>query len=307
MNHLPNEIIFKIFENLHFQTLIKCRLVCKRWFSIVAKIKIKELILNFKFNLPENSFWYSTDRLLNVENRIFENNLNFLNLNLFNFEKLELLKVGDKLVCNNHIKMKPKFDFKLLNQIQSLVHLEIPDVFLEIDKEEILSLPNLKVIYIGQVHFGTLILNTPNLEIFASHFGLIRIELLYPEQIIQLQLRFYQNGLRRFKNLKILKIYEPELINQFRNIFRQLSNLEELHLIGLMDDFIDYDVTCKIIDHLLRQKQNLTDRDLRLFFLDHLLDDDKRFESYGFDNQYCTVFGTIENFDHSETDDYFDE
>jgi hypothetical protein len=121
--------------------------------------------------------------------------------------------------------LRPKFDLNQLNLFKKVIKLSICIRFTIQDFS--LNLPHLKFLYIRCDATKNVIVNCP--KIIKLHYyynrykGSSDIETKHPEKIIQLETNLDGDKIECFKNVKILKTSNYNLLNE-----RTLSNLHQL-------------------------------------------------------------------------------
>lgn len=64
LNNLPPELLLRIFAEIEpIKQIVTCKLVCKRWHSILTNLRLKSLVISGKLNLSNNKWWYSYDNV----------------------------------------------------------------------------------------------------------------------------------------------------------------------------------------------------------------------------------------------------
>lgn len=231
------------------------------------------------------------------------NNFDLREIHLIPFELTELkrLKICRSFECfdveaNRRRRLFNKFYINRLNQFVQLEVLELPSIALV--KDERLSLPALKALFIVAIddirqQNAKLILNTPKLNRLTCLLNLNRLNVLYPKSIRQLHLSLDADDLERFENVERFVSDFPQSI---RDAFDQLPNLKQLDLVKNADFFSYYNEVKLIMNQLIERKRLAKRDELKIYFLDTLLDD-RPFEDCVSPNDY-DVF-EIDNDDSS--------
>ena len=237
---LPPEMICVIMKNLNLNDLIQCKLLSKRWYSIVNEsIKMIKLIVRTdekikRKNLNEYlidvhySRWFYSNELVNSDLHICELNLFQLNLKRKILSNLKYLKINEI----------PKFDFNQLNLLTQLIHLEINCYLGEVHiKLNLLELEILKIFFNSSCHLT--IEECPKLKILYYDYEEdenFRLIMKYPESIKDLEAPFYGSELTQFKNVEYLKCgWNFDQINE-----NTLSKLKKLKVIYFDVSFKDF-------------------------------------------------------------------
>ena len=194
---------------------------------------------------------------------------------------------------------KLRMHFDILNSLVGLRHLELQTVW--VVGEEVLSLPNLKVCFVGRIDAGRFTLEAPKLKFFGTSSSLTHINICHPEVIEQLQIAHEEKGLERFWRLKVLK-FDNLKLSWLVNVFQWFPLLEELVLTYPKVQIWqwEYQQTCRDMNRLIKQLVDY--RSVKIYFFDNLLDN-REFEEYEFDLIYPDVFRYRLLYDRS-FDDY---
>ena len=104
INDLPVELIEQIFEFVAISDLFNLRLTCKKMQTIIAHVKIKELV--FDADGAKKVYYHTNRPKVNVINvQRYSSKLNLLQSQSFNLKHLERLSIdsldGDKFVIEN--------------------------------------------------------------------------------------------------------------------------------------------------------------------------------------------------------------
>ena len=305
MDYLPDEILFfHIFSQLGIQSLVRCRLVCKRFRFWIDRIFLKELAFD-NMRKKKQIYWFDTGAPIAAEHVLYRFDLKRMFEIPFNLDRLR------RLCLNCHVKTDEQRDtgsinylkICMLNEFVRLEYLSIQSV--HVAYEEILSLPNLKALDIFEITIhdpfnpfnglaactlpvNNLVLQAPRLSVLNCEIGLDHLSVLSAESVRELSIGDKQADLSAYRCCEVFKCDWPHSLND--QILQQLPNLKRLHLDEDESELFDYKETGRIMDALLYQKKRLKRRDLAVYFLDHLLEDEKRFDDYQFDLIYSDVF-----------------
>lgn len=168
IDQLPYLCLRKIFSFLELRDLSNCRAVNRLFKAYAEERTVGQLVVSDEgarcSDRDEN--WYQTDRPIQRQNSISRNA--FVTMKSSPSELKQQMKQQLKFLHIHLEKPSASFDFRLLNTLKALVHLEIK---LEIkrDKPVTLSLPNLKVLDVrfhGRLD-SSFVLETPKLEVLA--------------------------------------------------------------------------------------------------------------------------------------------
>ena len=189
MTDLPIELWHLIFDHLQLVDLSSCAQVCKTIYLAVKAYRIREIAFT-----PGIDLWFHhvSD---NYKHRVYFRNASILRRSSFCFDHLKRLKIG---------RLSPIYNLNEINQFSRLEKLDIDLKFYENEKSMILSLVNLKVLYLFMSdHLPYLELDTPRLtEIYT--FSLKKLEFIYPESVRCIHTFFHDGKLSMFRNLEYL-------------------------------------------------------------------------------------------------------
>ena len=123
-----------------------------------------------------------------------------------------------------------------------------------------------------------MLFNVPKLQTLACVIGLEKLRLLRPQTVRHLRIGLNEGvNLATYEAVEDFRVDRPSSID--RQIVRQLPKLAEFHLEEDESQGLDYAETADIMN-----------RDLKVYFLEHLLDEHRRFEDYQFSSLYVGVF-----------------
>ena len=216
---------------------------------------------------------------------LFKGDLNFFQNIPFNCNQLKRLKVYG---FNSEI-------LKVINKLIYLEHLELFNMHPD-EMEMTLNLPILKILYIYYIISNRIskpiIIDAPMLKCF-SFFGNIStyFKFLKPGSITYLEVSCDKiSNLNEYASVEIFKMSWPSYIID-QNIIQQLPNLREFHLQQNVNCRFDYETVRIAMNHILEQKVVHGKHDLKVYFLQHLLEPvDKKFEDYDFRSKYNNHF-----------------
>lgn len=313
MNELPNELMCLIFNKLNLIDLFNnCRLVSKRWKVLIDSIKFQHLIISdfnisFYFYLPSKPINPNHIKFINDEDLdldpdsyplldLYLDKLLYLDLNLIlnsniiknNFIKLKYLKIDFKS------SLKLNLDLNNLNKFNDLEHLELVSACCK--ENSILKLPNLKFIYLNIYHYyyhSKLQIDTPKLVTVFISLSLSKIEFVHPESIEFLDEYCYVKNLNQIEDLnkfKNLKKYQVKIENLDFNINQDpLSKLPiDLQFFNFHYDIYWYNDKYSLnhlnnfINFILNDKINKKRKNLKIYFDNIELIENKSFDEYGF-------------------------
>lgn len=224
---LSDSILFKIFTNLDYFGLIKCRLICKVWRETIRnQFPIEDLIVIIK-QFPYNSDWWYSDDLFLIEHSLKRPKVHFVKCNLF--EKLKKLLIYNHPINSNKLE---QFDLECLNSLPNLEHFEIKNFHL-ISKCFQLNLTKLK-----RLRFNEVKIDRPNVTDNTNQN--IRIELYLPSldtfQFMNSSSQFFE--LFNFKCPSSIRIVECNHYYLQMNEFKNLERLFCRDLSDVSDDFL---------------------------------------------------------------------
>lgn len=268
INDLPVELIEQIFEFVAISDLFNLRLTCKKMQTIIAHVKIKELV--FDADGAKKVYYHTNRPKVNVINvQRYSSKLNLLQSQSFNLKHLERLSIdsldGDKFVIENLNKF-----------VSRLVQLEIHHCK---GCEGKLSLPNLSVLNLNTIYSSHLVLDAPKLSVLCCKINIDLLELPQPDCIKHLEIYAFKDKVFSFVNLECLKLDHADH-NDFRhffaqNILQKLSKLKEItfQMAEFEDEYFYY--TMESIRNLLNDKKKLG-RTLKISFKDRLILDEEQ-------------------------------
>lgn len=247
--------------------------VSKRWNSIARDFKIKELIFH-KYYYDQISNKWATGELYDQKMAISDLYVSKpLTLNTTFIQRLVI-----------YLDENQNFQLINLNKLQHLQHLELRNI--EQQGITFLNLPNLKILKCSIVHNCNLVFNTP---------ALTAVYMFASEKV-------------RFRNLPMLKLYKFDGELSYFRSFNRIKNVElfrmrynrNFHIIcfilanlNLKEVRWDYSLLANAIDReyfeewvarILKKRRNLNKSDVKIYIFDILLEDDKAFEEYEFEN-----------------------
>lgn len=264
-------ILNKCFFLILFYHLQK---VSKRFILWIDTIKPNELAINgllFKK-------YFHTDDAIDDGNSIENIDLSMFEKMKFDLSGLRRFKLG--LKSND----RPNLDWiqKLIEPMKRLDHLELACLKCEIK----LKLPDqIKKLYILCNEPHHMEIDCDSLEFFGFYGANMNVKLSNPTKLTHLYAYCNENydRLLDFKNIKILSIDYPLLILG-RNILQNFSNLKEFRFDRTKYIAFNYSVTERMMNQLLEQKRSMKSN-IKIYFDDQLIDDDKKFSDHGFNEQ----------------------
>lgn len=193
---LPPEMLCAVFGHLCLADLIRCKLVCKDWNTLIStSIRLTRLVVDRKRD-HRIHWYYSHEPVIAAE--LSEPNLFVAQLNRPILLGLKSLKVH----C-----LIDEFELKDLNLFTNLLRLEINH---ELASDLSLKLPKLEALFSDVYASGYLFtIVCPNLKTFhmADDDGLISMKIEHPESIVELKINLDEDSnLGQFKNLQRLII-----------------------------------------------------------------------------------------------------
>lgn len=235
---LPIEMWHSIFDHLSvLADLVACSRVDKKLYFAVKEYRIPEIAFIRPLTSGSNLFHSGPT---NHQYRVDLRKVSILKNPPFNFDYLKSLKIGQ-----SNIPKPPS----LIDDINRFVHLEELDlVNYELEKTRILSLANLRVLYVEHLWVyrdDCLKLNTPRLAKVCTS-GLNSLDFLYAESVRCIH-TFFSHGekLSTFPNLEYLTFTDSYIslgpLFRFQTI--SLSTLKKLKEI----DFYHH-------DHVFRER-----------------------------------------------------
>lgn len=301
MNYLPDEILLHIIDQLDIQTMVTCRLVCRRFRFWIDQTALEQLVFD---NMPKRKplYWFHTDRAIAAEAVLRNFNLKRILEIPFRLDRLRCLYLNCHLRTDEHRDTNSINYLKLctLNEFVRLEYLAIQTM--QIVYEEILSLPALKALDIFEITkpdtsqapgiytftVSNLVLDAPHLTLINCEFGLQHLLVLHAESVRELSVGDRQTALGAYTGCEVFRCDWPGAIH--KDLLEQLPALKRLHLNEDDSELFDYEETRRTLDGLMGQKRRLARNELNVYFLDSLLDENKRFDDYRFDTIYENVF-----------------
>lgn len=274
LNDLFDFLLLDIFELCDIKDLFNFRRVCKKWKSLVDRVKIDELV----YQNPEfvTNWYYINKPVKNVLEIGFESLFKsdpkyyLLESCRFGLKSLKRLRIDYPIVGG-------KFDLKHLNKFVELEHLEL------LNKHtygtHTLTLPKLKVFYLYNLRNGILTIDCPNLKVLNCRNGLEVTKIVHKKSIVHLDNYFFENGLRNFKGVEYLKIHDCMSFenNLKQNFLKHLPNLKELRIRFNKSFSTNFDKTKETLRDLIGEKKSLNKK-VNIYFEDALLTDTKQID-----------------------------
>lgn len=309
MNDLPNECLLRIFELVEpiEQIVLNCRLVCKRWYAVLSALRLKTLVIS-SASLPNSRWWYTYGQVncrhLIRSDQTLETIQLKLNQPLFDhLRSLFIYGVHDKCLLSSSLSK-----FRLLEQLE-VTYSQLKD---EAGAECVLSLRNLRILNLGDAINDRIVLDTPRLtcvKINLPHFE--KITFRFPERVRQFESLRYNEHIKSFVNLEVLKIKNINVLDD--DFLEAFGQLKELH----------FDTKKEIFYVLKHQKRVYRRNALKLFYFGVQMDDcipneelknsrhqinKKAIELFG-DNypRLATVLPFVHQIDYCDLEEYFDE
>lgn len=223
---LPIEMWHSIFDQLSaLADLAACAQVDKKFYFAVKEYRIREIAFNHLLPSGSNLFHSAPT---NHQYRVELRKVSILKNPPFNFDYLKRLKIGQSYKPN------------LIDDINRFVHLEELDIDLvnyEFEKTRILSLANLRVLYVHlSVHRGEVMpclkLNTPRLAKVCT-FRLELLDFLYAESVRCIHTFSHGQKLSTFPNLEYLTF--TDRYNSFGSSWFQRISLRTLKKLKEID------------------------------------------------------------------------
>ena len=255
MELLPNEIVLKIFKELPVEQTLICKLVNKRFYSIINDLmKLKSLIIIDNYYSDMLSKWfYDNEFIRDCKYKITGRRLGAIKFN------------SNQLILNQLKKLYITHRSLLIDTINCLDQLEVLEINcckLKGKGRLLIDLPNLKsfsFIYNNSTK-NPMIFNTPKLvKLEFSHNDYLDKHFNYPESIKEFYCCFIESFIKKFINLELLfceRFYFKE------DVLLKLKKLKELHF---NSDKLEGLVALK------RQKNRLNS-DVKIYFLGVNLD-----------------------------------
>lgn len=301
METLPDELTFMLFDRLDTSDLIRnCMLVCKKWRNLlIYKYKLKELIILGDRIWQNAHSWYFTCKPISIKKTIYCWELNnFKNSSYHNlfFDSPSFIRCFNGLKYLKTYLNEYGFNLEQFNKLPQLNHLEVDNQIYFKIKNVKLTLLNLKILKII-IHKGKLIVDSDKLEILCVN-DLRTLELVKPETVKYLELRFYDNT--NLAELTNLKVYKNRFINHFdKNVLNKASSsLKEMHLYSNLWVY-NFNSNKNIISSIMKQKEDLQ-RDVDVYFQGVKLGI-KKFDDYDDDFNYQSdLYILHKNQDHLE-------
>ena len=194
-------------------------------------------------NLPINEKWSFSYEQVNCRSSIINLDLNLIETQL---KRSIFSSLRSLFVCTTNLSYISSSFIETLNSLHQVERLELP--FILLNKKSTLSLLNLIVLSIKQVHGNLLRINTRNLQKLKIQSSLDNLDFVYLDKIKYLDCIEYESYLNRFLNLEYL--YVLNIINLDDDLLFNLIKLKEIHFEH--DHFAFYS--------LVNQKRILDDR-----------------------------------------------
>ena len=278
---LPDLCLQKVFAFLNVQDLVKCWAVNRLFKSYADRTQVTELAVrddkDFWYGYGRFGIWFQTDRIIDFQDSISPR--------AFVSAKSSPFKLHQQLKFL-HFCTRKSFDFKILNDLKQLVHLEFNAWHYTV------ALPNLKVLNIRCRE--SFVLNTPKLEVLQC-IWIGDIELKYPATIKRLEcdrVDFNHPNLTKLINLEALGCSLDETrLNEIPGRLSNWTGLKELHLkFNLIDceEKSDHERIRGSLTRILHERTSLKRDDLKISLNDMLLIDEGHLPN--FDTYLCPGF-----------------
>lgn len=207
---LPDLCMRHIFKYLGVRDLASCRAVNRQFRYYAIKQRITKL-----------------DLALNPRNRVNRVNINRSDsVNLKTFKTIKRRFKLDKYLQFLRVFLRG-INEKILNSLNGLIYLEMHNYDYRTYEPLTLTLPNLRVLKIGDKRLGRYRLCTPKLETLLGHRQYVEVN--QPETVKQLASNYWRE-LASFKNLSMFSglLRDPGELNP--NLLSLWKNLRELNL-----------------------------------------------------------------------------
>lgn len=292
MNRLPDELILMIFDHLGFKILTQnCRLVCKRWLYLARKVQQKELVISNEFNSTEMDFWCFDFKPISLKSLWI--------LYPKQFWISSKLKIFDQPFKANFINLKRMkitwsgsvFDFRKMECMTNLEHLELDNV--QLGEDRCLLLPKLKILKFGLWH-EPLIIDSECLQVLIC-YQLDAIKLKKPQTLKRLDvIRSANEDLRIFSSLEFYRCVNVTILDR-ELMFKIPDSLKEIHLncfhhIEVSSFPMSYE---EVVSRVLGQRLRLGKKDLKIYFKNVELLDNRPFEEYEINKYTKDTLGLI--------------
>lgn len=255
--NLPVELWTLIFENyLSIQDLVNCRLVCRRWHSIVKCLNINSLVIYDNHPPKYCEKWFGTN---NEIDRIhsFKIIKNYESPTI-NLDKTIFSKT--KKLCFYFARIKIQIH-TLINSFKCLEQLELVEFDNLGTTKCDLILPNLQILNFDNSFFehktNFCFPKLTNLRIINSRYPyqVNRIEIRYPESIVEFICKKFNND--QVKKMKNLQSFYCGKMNQVDDdLLAVLTKLETIYFTGEKN----------VLNNLIRQKKLYKRNDLKLLY-----------------------------------------
>lgn len=260
---------------------------------------MKELVVHNDeddYGLMENEFFH-TNEIIDKDSKFRNCDLKFLANIPLKLDSLTRLKLEGVLIFRWGGN-KNRVDLSILNTLTALEHLELPVVN---PKSTTLALPLLRILYIYSTGSrGGLTIDCPKLEIFGCEQDLGTIHFVHIDSIKQLRLQSVPRSLDGFKNVEVFRTSNPHCICQ--RLLVQFENLRELRLDVHKHLHVRYYQARKNLNRLIERKKKLKKNNLKIFFFDQLIEDDKTVGDYKIYRKHTNAFDDV--VDGDDTDAY---
>ena len=279
LDQLPDLCLRKIFAFLRLRDRVKCRAVCRLFKFYADETRVDELVVkswysSYDYDRSCSDYqgrcdvWYLTDRKID-----FSNSISVVGF----FSMRSSLKLNQRLkFLHVHLGYPDDFDFKLFDDLNQLVHLEIR-IECSANTPKTLALPNLKVLDVKNF-WVKYILNTPKLEVLACE-SIEKTQVEHPETIKRLACKYRVDPVvSKFKNLKVLTFLNAGHYELCPISLSDWKHLKELNLTMVPSGYGQdkYEQLMSWVVSLMRQRADLQRDELKLYLADVLLVDEKQ-------------------------------
>lgn len=235
---LPGEVGHLIFDFLDADELIRCKIVCKNWKTLIDKYdRFKEIIL--RDNGESSNSWFFTFKSIDPKYIVHCKKPNLFNYKTFSQHFVNLKKFKSNLRLD--------FDLEQLNAMTKLEHIELDNDLNLNRKMTLLYLSNLEIFKINKLS-GKLQIDSIRLRVLCVH-DMTNIEIHNPDTVNHIYLNTsYNTNFSKFSHLESLSIrniikldkkimfklpakikslhfYNPYHTNDMRRLFNDISNM----------------------------------------------------------------------------------
>ena len=265
---LPTEMICELFKHLSLHDLISCKLVCKRFNSIVSShSRMVRMVVDRVFENLQG--WYHSNRRTDEYLETCHQNLFLRHYNRPILSALKYLRLDTEI---------PEFDIDRLNLFSGLLQL---DLNYSLSGRLTLKLESLEILKIWQIQNAQLSIKCPKLRVLFCweedwEEDQNQLSIKHPETIKELDSLNYARVIEPMKNLEVLKCHKLNAIGE--RTLQMLPKLKRLsyedHLALLIFESGSFEALKMVLEEFIRRRRAMKRSDLELY-LDGVRVDDK--------------------------------